>query len=163
MAPFDRHTVSSKKLFSLAFFLSILFLIGFSGSLFKPDAWFMALTKPMLMPPSYVFPIAWTFLYILIAIAGWLVWIAPSSTHRTRGLLWYTLQLFFNSIWTYLFFGMHRPDLALLDMSLLILSLCFCMRYVRRVSPWGFILLIPYIAWLCFAFYLNFSIWRMNH
>ena len=162
MSLLSKNKIISSQIYSLIFFILIVFAVALLGSFFKPDIWFATLAKPTLMPPSYVFPIVWTILYILLAFSGWLVWNKEKSKERTLGLRWYAVQLIANALWTYLFFGLHRIDLALIDILILIFAVAKCMRYFSYVSKLSFQILIPYLIWLLFAMYLNFSIYWIN-
>ena len=110
----------SASTLALIGFLAACFLVACSGAVFRPDDWYERLAKPSWNPPNWVFAPAWTVLYILIAIAGWLVW-------REAGfglpLLVYAVQLLLNAGWSAVFFGMKRPDLAFAELVLLWLSI----------------------------------------
>ena len=129
------------------------------GALFGPGAWYTGLPKPSFNPPNWVFAPVWTTLYIMIAIAGARAWLAGAPVGAMG--LW-LLQLALNATWTYLFFGMKRPDLALIDIALLLLTITAFAITVRRVSPLSSALFVPYVAWVSFASALNFAIWRLN-
>ena len=143
----------------LALFIALPFLAGLAGSRFGPDAWFAALAKPPWNPPSWVFAPVWTLLYLAMGVAAWLVW------RRGGGIiplaLW-GLQLLLNALWTPIFFGLHRPDLAFTDIALLWLVLAATMVAFWRVTAAAGALLVPYLAWVTFASTLNLAIWRLN-
>ena len=109
-----------------------------------------------------VFAPVWTILYLTIAIAGWLVWREAGFRGAAIPLALYAVQLVFNGLWSWLFFGLHRPDLAFFDIVLLwfsILATVLAFFSVRPAAGW---LLVPYLVWVTFASALNFSIWRLN-
>ena len=114
------------------------------------DLWYQELNKSSLNPPGYVFGIVWPILYILMSISAF------RTFSETRNL--FLIQLFFNAIWSWLFFAFHMPVVALLNIWILIaLNIRLFMKMLRLDSISG-ILFIPYIVWLCFASYLNLFI-----
>lgn len=143
-------------------FIAICFLSTFATVRFRPNDWFERLTQPSWRPPNWLFAPVWTFLYLTIAVSGWLVW-------RERGFadaIWpfaiYAIQLVLNGIWTPIFFGMKRPDLAFVDIVLVWLSIVATIVVFYPISSLAGLLLIPYLAWVSFATALNFAIWRLN-
>ena len=159
---FYKNKITKSKSIKLFIFYFIVSTVAMFGSFFKPDAWYAELSKPLLMPPSWVFPFVWIILYAMIAAAGWLIGCQKKSTTRTYGLTWYAIQLIANGLWSYFFFGMHRPDLALIDIFILIVALVNCLYFFYFLSKLAFHLLLPYLAWLLFALYLNLSIYWLN-
>ena len=136
------------SIFVFVFFA--LLLGGLSSSDTANDLWYQELNKSSLNPPGYVFGIVWPILYILMSISAFRTFI------ETRNL--FLLQLFFNAIWSWLFFAFHMPVIALLNIWLLIaLNIKLAINMFRVDSISGF-LFIPYIVWLCFASYLNLFI-----
>ncbi len=135
---------------------------GALGSQFMPGAWYASLAKPSWNPPSFVFAPVWTTLYILMGVAAWLVWRRAGFRGARLPLVLFIVQLGLNALWTFLFFGRFRPDLAFLDivalwLMILVVTVLFW-RHDRRAGA----LLLPYIAWVGFAAVLNFTLWRMN-
>jgi benzodiazapine receptor len=148
-----------KSFVALVVFVLLTFAAAATGSTWGPDAWYDALMKPSFNPPNWIFPIAWTPLYVMIAIAGWLLWLrAPRSPAMT---LW-LVQLALNAAWTWLFFGRHEIGAALADIGLLWLAIgattIAAWRHARAAA-W---LLVPYWAWVTFATALNAEFWRLN-
>ncbi len=130
-----------------------------TGSIFKPGPFYDSLAKPSWNPPDWLFPVAWTILYVMIAIAGWLVW-------REVGLsvvmvIW-AAQLVFNALWSYLAFGLKRFDWAFYELTLLWLSTGLFTLLAWPISQTASLLFMPYFAWVSFAGVLNLTIWRMN-
>ena len=118
--------------------------------------WFPTLVKPSFNPPSWLFAPVWTTLYIMMAVAAWLVWL------RKGPLVLFYVQLALNFAWSLLFFGLHSPALALVDivaMWIAILLTLLAFWKVDRRAGW---LLVPYLAWVSFAGVLNASIWWLN-
>ena len=127
------------------------------------NAWFNTVVKPSWNPPSYLFAPVWTVLYLLMGIALWLVWKLPiNSLAKTKALYIFALQLFFNFWWTILFFTLHSPFLALIDIFLLLFTLTITIYSFAPLSRTASWLLVPYIAWVTFATILNYTIWSMN-
>jgi benzodiazapine receptor len=125
-------------------------------------SWYRSLEKPSFTPPDKVFPVVWTALYALIAWSGWRVWSAAPSRERQAALRLWISQLTANAEWSKLFFGEHRPALALADVMALegmILSYITAARKVDRAAANAF---IPYAAWVAFATVLNAEIARLN-
>ncbi len=125
-------------------------------------SWYRRLDKPRFTPPDEVFPIVWTTLYSLIAWSGWRVWSAAPSPERRHALYLWISQLSLNAKWPKLFFGEHKPALALTDVMALeatIASYIFAARKVDRAAGNA---LLPYAAWVAFAAVLNSEIARLN-
>jgi tryptophan-rich sensory protein len=144
----------------LVFFLLLVLGGGLAlGWLTAPGEWYAALAKPSFNPPAWVFGPAWTTLYVLIAIAGWLVW------QRDRGglpmKLWWA-QLVLNFAWTPVFFSLHQVGAALaVILALLVVILAF-MASAWRLDRTAAYLFIPYAAWVAFASTLNGAIFVLN-
>jgi benzodiazapine receptor len=150
---------------------SILVLLGFVGACvlaastgvaFPPGAWYEHLIKPSWRPPNRLFAPAWTILYLTIAVSGWLVWRDFGFAAATLPLAVYGVQLVLNAVWTPIFFGLHRPDLAFFEIVLLWLSIIATISLFYPLNPSAAWLLVPYLAWVTFAAALNFAIWRLN-
>ena len=150
------------SLLVLAGFIAVCFLASTMGAIFRPGYWYEQLAKPSWRPPNWLFAPVWTLLYLTIAISGWLVWREVGFARGALPLGIYLLQLLLNAAWTPLFFGLHRPDLALFDIALLWLSIIATIAVFYPISPSAAFLLLPYLVWVSFAAALNFSIWRLN-
>lgn len=141
-------------------------VVGFTGSLFTDNSegsWFQTLAKPAWNPPGWFFGPVWTLLYILMGLALYIIWKkdAPARLKRPAILLW-SLQMFFNFLWSFIFFGLHRMNLAFYEMLVLwvlILLTIFAFARISKEAAW---LLVPYISWVSFAALLNYTIWQMN-
>ena len=127
-----------------------------------PDDWYRALEKPWFNPPSWIFGPVWTVLYILMGVAAWFVWRHGSGRLLAWALGLFVLQLVLNAAWTPLFFGLHRPDWAFVDIILLWGVLVAALVIFYRVSGTAAALLIPYWLWVSFATVLNGTIWWLN-
>ena len=137
-------------------------LAGRSVSVGSENAWYVALTKPALTPPGWVFPVAWTTLYVLIGLA--LAMILNARGARLRGLATglFVAQFALNLSWTPLFFGAHRiGGAALVIAGMLVLSIAatFVFARIRPAAAW---LMVPYMVWIIFAGVLTLSIGRLN-
>ena len=143
--------------------LVVVFLVAALGAFSPPGPWYETLSNPAWTPPNWLFGPAWTVLYVLVALAGWLIFShAPS---RVTKVLW-GLQLALNAAWSWLFFGQHLVGLALLDVALMVLAtLALIVVLLRDVYSWSrlaAIVLVPYLLWISFATALNASIWLRN-
>ena len=141
---------------------------GLLGSVFTISAiptWYAMLVKPALNPPSWIFAPVWTTLYILMGIAAFLVW-HKWRTHRKRdvkiALAVFAVQLALNALWSIVFFGLHSPAWALVNIVALWLAIVWTMIAFAKISRLAMYLLVPYIVWVSFAAYLNFAIWALN-
>ncbi len=120
------------------------------------------LIKPVLSPPGIVFPIAWTILYALMGISTARVILSDSSKARSKSLLFFGIQLVLNLAWSFIFFGAQRFDFALIELLVMIaVVIAMVVQFMKCDSIAGK-LQIPYIAWLCFATYLNAAVMVLN-
>lgn len=119
-------------------------------------------TQPPLSPPSFVFPIVWAILFALMGIGVTRVSLAPSSGGRSRSLLIYLVQLGFNFLWSILFFNYQAFGLALIWLLLLWLLIIWMILSFWKVDRPAALLQIPYLLWVSFAAYLNYSVWMLN-
>jgi tryptophan-rich sensory protein len=132
------------------------------GAAFPPGAWFESLIKPTWQPPPWVFAPVWTTLYALMGLSfAWLLR-CPASPARSRAIGLFTAQLLLNAAWTPLFFGLHSPLLALINIALLWLVLIGCISSVLRVHAAAGWILLPTFAWVSFALVLNGVIVALN-
>lgn len=129
------------------------------GGFFGPDEWYTKLPKPTWTPPGWLFGPVWTFLYTAMAVAAGLVQSRTGWRHPALAL--YAVQLVLNALWSPLFFGLHRPDLALGDIVVLWLAIVATAVAFGRIIPVAGLLFVPYVAWVTFAAVLNAAIWEM--
>ena len=144
-----------------AVFAAICMAAALSGAVFPPGLWYERLRKPQWTPPNWLLPIAWSVLYIMIAGAGWLIWRAGGAQAGTALTAW-SIQLVLNAIWSGLFFGLRRPDLALVELVMLWAAIVATVIAFAAWSTAAAALMLPYLVWVSFAAVLNFAIWRMN-
>jgi benzodiazapine receptor len=153
-----------KALAALVFWVVLCLVAGFIGSLFTAPAvatWYRDLQKPAWSPPNWAFAPVWTALYVAMGVAAWLVW-RRAVPGVPAALALFAVQLALNVAWSGLFFGLHSPGTALLDIVLLWLAILATLVAFWRISPAAGILLLPYLGWVSFAASLNYTIWRMN-
>lgn len=143
-------------------FLAACFLAATSGAYFRPGAWYRGLNKPSWNPPDWLFPPAWTLLYILIAVSGWLLWREAGFAGAPFAFAAYVVQLVLNALWSALFFGLRRIDLGFVDAVAMWLAIAVTISLFAPISPLAALLLVPYLAWVSFATLLNLAIWRRN-
>ena len=122
---------------------------------------FETVAKPPLAPPRWLFPVAWTILYILMGIASYLLYIADTQEGR-EALVLYGVQLFFNFFWSIIFFNLEAYWFALIWLFIMWIIILLLLIKSRKVDERAFWLLLPYFIWTTFAFYLNFGIAILN-
>lgn len=149
-----------RTFFTYLIFVLIIFFVGMTSAfLSPPDSWYEGLNKPWFNPPNWLFPIAWSILYILIGIAGGRVWIA--GLMGAPLLLWIA-QLGLHGLWSYLFFNLQSPLAALIEVLLLFAAIMGFILTTRRDEPIASLLFVPYAAWVGFAAFLNATIVYLN-
>ena len=125
--------------------------------------WYPTLIKPSFNPPAWIFGPVWTLLYIMMGVAAFLVWRLGIATEGVKlALAVFAVQLSLNGLWSILFFGMHAPGWALIEIGVLWLAIVMTIVLFWRVSPTAGMLLVPYWAWVSFASVLNASLWWLN-
>jgi tryptophan-rich sensory protein len=147
---------------SLLVFLALVAATAFIGGQFQTGAWYEMLRKPAWTPADAVFPLVWSALYVLIAVAGWLVWRAPRGRTRTLALAFWGGQLVLNAAWSWVFFGLHRPGWALVELIVLLAAAGGFIAAAEKSSRAASLLFLPYAVWLNFAAMLNAAIWSLN-
>jgi tryptophan-rich sensory protein len=124
--------------------------------------WYASLRKPAWNPPAWVFGPVWTLLYLMMAVAVWLVWRERGFAGAPLALALFAVQLVLNALWSIVFFGWRRPGLALVEIHLLWAAIFATMLSFWRISPPAAWLIWPYLLWVTFAGFLNLAIWRLN-
>lgn len=144
----------------------LLLLLGFASSRFAPagdeNLWFMALAKPAIMPPNWVFPVAWTALYIMLGLALAIIINARGSRYRGIALVMFAVQLVLNLIWSPMFFGAHLVLPALGVIVAMFVAAAVTTWLFARIRQGAALLMLPYLAWLAFAAMLNYQIHVLN-
>lgn len=126
--------------------------------------WYPEIKKPSFNPPNWVFAPVWTMLFIMMGIAAGMIWNKLESNKELvkKGLLFFTIQLLLNALWSYLFFGLNNILLALIEIILLWLIIYETYHVFKQIDKKASYLLIPYLAWVGFATILNGSIYWLN-
>ena len=140
-------------------FLGATFAAASTGALFPPGDWYAGLDKPSWTPPNWLFPIAWTVLYIAMAVAAARIAALPENG---LALAIWALQIALNAIWTPYFFGLRRMDLAMVVILCLWLAVAGTLATFLRLDAVAGWLIAPYLVWVSYAAALNFSVWRRN-
>lgn len=147
---------------ALFVFLLLCLGAGWLGSIVTRPAiseWYVYLQKPSWTPPPWVFGPVWTTLYVMMAVAGWHVW---KKEGWSLAVVMFFAQLAVNASWSWLFFGLRRPDLGLLGLVVLVCLVLATILSFWRVSFFAAGLMVPYGLWVTFAAALNYEIWRLN-
>jgi tryptophan-rich sensory protein len=159
---------SGPNLPALALFLVLALSVGVVGALFSPGFsasaahWYLGLVKPDWLPPQKWFAPVWTALYVLMAIAAWIIWRERYHRGRAAAITAYGIQLVLNALWAPAFFGLKNIDAALFDIVALWLAVGWTMREFARVAPAAALVLVPYFLWVTFAAAINLAVWRLN-
>lgn len=154
-----------KKIIKLVLWIFAFQVIGYSiGLLTQHDIliWYPNLHKSTLNPPNIVFPIVWSVLYVMLAIAGWSIWNKPVTPEVKRARLFFSLQMIMNWMWTPIFFNFHWIHFAFYWLIAIIIFTIITVIYTNNKSFLATCMLIPYLAWLLFAAYLNGVIAYLN-
>jgi benzodiazapine receptor len=153
-----------KQILGLAAWLAVTFIAAATGSIASIHAksFYAQLARPEWAPPAYVFGPVWTVLYVLMAVAAWLVWRSNGFKTARTALSLYVIQLALNALWSWLFFAWHLGAQAFADIVVLwILILITLIAFWRQRALAGW-LMVPYFLWVSFALVLNYSIWQLN-
>lgn len=141
-------------------------MAGIIGSIFTAPSiptWYTTLVRPELSPPNWIFAPVWTTLFALMGVAAFLVWQKGLNRRDVKiALSIFIIQLILNTLWSIIFFGLQNPGVAFMEIIFLwlaILTTMITFAKISRVAAW---LLVPYILWVSFAAYLNYSIWILN-
>jgi len=152
-----------KNRFSLVRLLSCILIcegggiLGSFATATSVKSWYLTdLTKPTWNPPSWVFGPVWTTLFLLMGISLYLVW------GKKNNLKWFWTQLVLNIIWSYLFFGLRSPSLAFFEIAILWIAILITIVKFWKLNKTASVLLWPYLAWVSFASFLNFTVMRLN-
>ena len=141
-------------------------LAGLIGSVFTAPAittWYAALQKPAFTPPNWLFAPAWLTLYLLMAIAAFIIWRKGLAQKEVKtALLIFAIQLILNALWSVAFFGLKSPLAGVIVIALLWVAILFTILRFFRLSVAAGALLLPYILWVSFAAALNMAIWQLN-
>jgi translocator protein len=145
----------------LLFSIFVAQLAGLVGSFFtvsSVNSWYLTINKPSWNPPGFIFGPVWISLYTLMGVASYLVW----KKKEKKLINIYLIHLVLNSLWSILFFGAQRLDLALIEILVLLLLIGYLTIKFFKVKKLAGVLMIPYLLWVSFATFLNFTIWSLN-
>ena len=151
--------IKNKAHLIIAIFIPL--AVGVLSSLLSGSMAYSAFNKPSFSPPSYLFPIVWTVLYILMGISSYIIY-SSNSPDKRKALTTYAIQLFFNFFLSLLFFGLSQYLLAFVWLILLIVLIVVMIYQFYQIQPVAAYLQIPYLLWCLFAAYLNFTIYMLN-
>jgi benzodiazapine receptor len=159
---------SRPNLPALAAFLALSLGAGAAGALFSPGFsasaahWYTALAKPAWLPPQNWFVPIWTVLYVLMAIAAWIIWRERYHRGRAAAISAFCIQLLLNALWAPVFFGLKNIDAGLFCIVALWLAVGWTMREFARVKSAAALILVPYFLWITFAAAINLAVWKSN-
>ena len=154
--------------------IAIPLMAGVIGSIFTSQSvstWYQTIEKPSFSPPNWLFGPVWTTLYVMMGISLFLVWRATTNittfTKDRRGrkisaFIAFGIQLILNVLWSFLFFGLRSPQLAFVEIIILLISIVATTVIFSRISKLAAILMVPYAGWVTFASFLNLQIWLLN-
>lgn len=156
-----------QRILRIALVVMTCLVVGYLSGMVTRESittWYPTLIKPVFNPPNWIFAPVWTLLYIMMGVACGMVWNRMESNEELvkKAFKFFMIQLVLNAIWSYLFFGLHNPLLALLEMVLLWLMIFETYTLFKKIDRIAGLLFIPYIAWVSFAMVLNASIWWLN-
>ncbi|MDJ0513420.1 MAG: TspO/MBR family protein [Methyloceanibacter sp.] len=156
---------SKRSLIGLGVALLICFAASFLGSAFTTPnlGWYATLERPGFAPPNSVFPVVWTILFAMMAVAAWMIWRTPADAdNKKTALTWFGIQLTLNVAWSFAFFQMQSPIAGLAVILWLLVAIVMTMVFFDRVNRLAALLLAPYLLWVGFAAGLNFAFWALN-
>jgi len=157
--------MKNKKILTYIGFILVCQMAGIIGSLFTAPAvkgWYTTINKSPLNPPSWVFAPVWTTLFIMMGVAVSIIWLSGKNETRSKALKVFFLQLFLNTLWSIIFFGLKNPALAFVEIILLWLAILYTIILFRKINRKASCLLIPYILWVSFASVLTLSVALLN-
>jgi tryptophan-rich sensory protein len=160
MSPYTK----AKQIAGLIGWLAVSFIASAIGAVasLQASSFYNQLVRPEWAPPPSVFGPVWTVLYALMGIAAWLVWRVGGFRAARVALMLFLVQLVLNALWSWLFFAWHQGGLAFADILLLWSLILATLIAFWRIRPWAGALLAPYLLWVTFAAFLNYSVWQLN-
>ena len=127
------------------------------------SVWYDSLIKPTFQPPAWIFTPVWIILYGTLFTALILYSLTITQKNKTKGFILFIIHMFFNLLWSPVFFMLHKIDIALVIIFIMIITVVLMVIQFFRVSKLAGFILLPYFVWLMFATYLNFQIWVLNY
>ncbi len=140
-------------------FLAATFGAAATGAMFPTGEWYKGLNKPSWVPPNWVFPVAWTSIYLLIAFAGARVAVLDGNSYA---MAFWAIQIAFNTLWTPVFFGLRHLKASLPIMGCLWLAVLGATVTHFQLDTWAGLAFVPYLVWVTVAAALNHAVWRLN-
>ena len=128
-------------------------------------SWYADIIRPGFSPPNWVFGPVWSFLYAIMSVAVWNVWNNTKEINKSLGikiLSIYFIHLLVGASWSFVFFGLHKILLGVVVIVMIISFILYLMKLYWQISKISTYIMIPYLAWSCYALLLNFSIWKLN-
>lgn len=155
------------KYLKITYLVAICLAVGFLSSKVTQSSittWYPTIEKPVFNPPNWIFAPVWTLLFIMMGVSAGLIWdkITNQKELVKKGLLFFTVQLALNALWSYLFFGLHNVLLASIEIVILLLVIFETYLIFKKIDKKASYLLIPYMAWVSFATILTVSILVLN-
>jgi translocator protein len=156
-----------QKVLRIALVVMTCLVIGYLSGIVTRESittWYPTLIKPFFNPPNWIFAPVWTSLYIMMGVAGGLVWnkLDGNETLVKKAFLFFIIQLALNALWSLIFFKLHNLLLASIEVVLLLLMIFETYTQFKKIDKIAGLLLIPYLAWVSFATILTISIWYLN-
>jgi benzodiazapine receptor len=156
-----------QKILRIVVVLMTCLVVGYLSGMVTRDSittWYPKLVKPSFNPPNWIFAPVWTILYIMMGVAGGMVWnrMEQDAENVKKAFMFFIIQLALNAIWSLLFFYLHNPFLSLIEIVLLWLLIFETYTQFKKIDKVAGMLLVPYLAWVSFAMVLNGSIWWLN-
>lgn len=155
---------AKQQVFGIVGWFALVFIvaaIGAAGSISSAQ-FYSELVRPSWAPPAGIFGPVWTTLYLLMALAAWIVWREGGFASARGALVLFVVQLVLNALWSWLFFAWRQGGVALADVIVLWVLIVATIVSFWRIKPLAGALLIPYLLWVSFAAALNYSVWRLN-
>lgn len=155
------------KYLRIIYCVAICLVVGYLSSITTQSSintWYPTLIKPIFNPPNWLFAPVWTLLFIMMGIAAGMIWnhLENQKELVKKALLFFTVQLLLNALWSYLFFGLNNVLLALIEIVLLWLIIYETFYIFKKIDKKAAYLFIPYLIWVGFAAVLNGSIYYLN-
>lgn len=155
-----------KTVAGFLFFIGICFFTAWLGAQVSPGVasgdWYQSINKPQWNPPTWIFGPVWTLLYAMMGTAAWLIWKKAGFGGAKIALTLFFVQLFLNGLWSQIFFGQQELGWAFAEIIILWAAIILTTIYFFRQSRIAGWLMIPYILWVTFAGWLNYTIWMLN-
>lgn len=159
-----------RDVLSLVIWVGIVAVVAFLGGLATSSSvttWYPTLNQPSFSPPDWVFGPVWSALYVMMAIAAWMIWRRRQESTRKDAIHFFivvfALQLALNLAWSFIFFGLRSPMWAFVEICVLWVAIAFTVFLGFKQNKWSGYLLLPYLAWASFALVLNFEFMRLNY